>query len=315
MRIMNVPILMALLQSLIITLVPVNGQTLNDTWPAVPCAEIIVPIIDIQLKFISDLLFYDNSPREVKLIYEIFCYIPPETPPRVECEVVLVGTAEDFYVTPIDPLFFTYNIDTLQFTMEVIVPPDAAAFMDFNIVVSGTYDISPGQGEGEVTPYVVLMTIPSYGCLLLSAEAPDWNPPVGHWIDIEITIHNLANAEDRIVLDVFKGDPNVEVMFSEDTVDLNWGAQSKVHFIARQKGGLPGTNYITIRSRSSHQGLNATRYCEISFETKVSHKSFLAGPLIYIGGGSLLLLVILTLLIITVTLRWRRRKARNSRPL
>ncbi|MCU0799782.1 MAG: hypothetical protein MUC62_08960 [Candidatus Thermoplasmatota archaeon] len=306
---------MILFPILIIALFSISGQPISDSKPILPEEQVIVPVIVIRLIYAGDMFFYDNSPIEVILTYEIYCYIPPETPPGAKCEVDLTGTAEEFLVSPIDTMVFDYMIDTLQFTTEVTVPPDAPAGRNLAIIVSGTYKISPGQGEGEVTPLVAEMTIPYYGCIQLSAETPDQNPPVGNWVETEITIHNMANAEDAVTLDVFKGDPNVEVRFSDDIIKVNGGASTRVSFAMRQKDGLPETNHITIRARSSHQGLNATRYCEISFETKVSHKSFLAGPLLYIGGGSMFLLVILTLLIITVTIRWNRRKAKNSRPL
>jgi hypothetical protein len=285
-----------------------SGQPISNSGPTVPETEVIVPIITIQLKYYTDLMFYDNSPREVILTYEVVCYIPPETPPGVQCEVVLVGTANDFFVTPIDPLVFTYQIDTLQFTMEVIVPPDAEAFRNFDILVSGTYDISPGQGGGEVPGIVVEMTIPPFGCIQLRAEPRNNKSPVGHWIEVDITILNQANSEDVVTLDVFKNDQKVKLKLSEEVLTVRKGEIKEVTIAARQRSGLPSTNEFTLRARSSYQGLNATVYCDVAFETTLSSSSVFKGPVAFAVGGSAIILIFAVSLIVIFMFRRKRSK-------
>jgi len=267
------------------------------------------PDIQINLRYITtDIMFYDDTPLEIALLYQIICDMPPGTPPGIDCIVTLNGQADGCEVSNIDEIVFTYQVETSLFSISVWVPPDIPAWSVIPVVISGNYEVTPGTSDGQVPPKIDVITVPPFGCLQLSAEPRDWKPPVGKWMEMDLTLINLANTEDVVQIDLFKNDPNVEVRLPEDIIKVRKGEMTKVSFAARQRSGLPTKNKFTLRAKSSHQGLNATVYCELVFETTLSSSSVIRGPLLYVTAGSILFLALLVTMIVVFILRRRRNK-------
>lgn len=290
---------------------PRSSAVIGSDRPTIPSldAQVIEPDIKIHLRYMStNIMFYDNTPLEIVLLYQISCDLPPGAPPGMDCTVSLIGQAEGFEVSHIDEMVFTYQVETSQFPLSVWVPPDTPALRVIPVVISGNYEVTPGQSEGEVPPRIDEITVPPYGCLQMSTEPRDWNPPVGKWTDMDLTLINLANTEDVVQIDLFKYDPRIELRFSEDVIKVRKGEIKEVTFAARQRSGLPSTNRFTLRARSSYQGLNATVYCDMEFGTTLSSSSVLKGPVAVVVGGSAIIFIVAVSLIVMFMFRRKRSK-------
>ncbi len=227
----------------------------------------------------------------------VYCDMPPATPPGQECMVFLIADAGGWAVDSIPAIAFSRTKTQERISIDVQVPPETSSSLENELEISAKWRYEPGieQGYAEGTNAEIIIT--PYCNLTFTSEKPVMRAPVGEWAKFSLILKNEGNTDTNITLEVTVED-GVEYEIESNTIIIREQGEYEISLRAKQKSGLAGSNPISIKAKSPHEGQRNEVTFGIYLKTENSARALLGNPIFYIISSTLILVAIAVSIIV-----------------
>lgn len=247
-----------------------------------------------------------NSNGVATVTGEVTCEMPPYTPNTVFCIVDLRVESGGWPASVPPSLTFSNSISVNNFAITVQVPLGSPVSDSRDVIMSGTWQYSPGNQGGTVNSDTFFVDIQPYS--FLEILNTDYNVSITGESSKKITasVTNTGNIKSEIRAGAFTSDEAIEIEFKETDYSISPYQKAEIEFTIKEKKNQNGLYTVTFWVEEKEL-TNQGRVTQ-NFQVQAKEDTFSLDDIPFLIPGAIILVLIIFVILGYLFIRRRRNR-------